>query len=133
VNKADPEHILVRVDPQYFRPTEVCIPHIRYHNIETVVGWLGGRGGGGGHWHADSEVTNGSALTLPDPPPLHSTPVLCCAVQVDLLLGDPTKAKKVLGWVPEVSFDVRACLGAPLYYIYIYIYICVCVCVDRHA
>lgn len=23
VNKADPEHILVRVDPQYFRPTEV--------------------------------------------------------------------------------------------------------------
>lgn len=24
---------------------------------------------------------------------------------MDLLLGDPTKAKKVLGWVPEVSFD----------------------------
>ena len=46
VNKADHDHVLVRIDPQYFRPTEV-----------------------------------------------------------DLLLGDPTKAKKVLGWEPEVSFD----------------------------
>lgn len=27
VNKADPEHILVRVDPQYFRPTEVGTGH----------------------------------------------------------------------------------------------------------
>jgi GDP-D-mannose dehydratase len=25
VNKADPEHVLVRVDPQYFRPTEVLL------------------------------------------------------------------------------------------------------------
>ncbi|GAB5034248.1 gdp-mannose dehydratase [Nannochloropsis oceanica] len=45
-NKADPEHALVKVDPQYFRPTEV-----------------------------------------------------------ELLLGDPAKAKKVIGWECEVSFD----------------------------
>lgn len=44
--KGDPENILVRVDPKYFRPTEV-----------------------------------------------------------DLLLGDCTKAKKDLGWVPETSFE----------------------------
>lgn len=25
---------------------------------------------------------------------------------MELLLGDPTKAKKQLGWEPEVSFDV---------------------------
>jgi len=25
--------------------------------------------------------------------------------EVDLLLGDPSKAKKKLGWVPEVSFE----------------------------
>ncbi|EWM25959.1 gdp-mannose -dehydratase [Nannochloropsis gaditana] len=45
-NKADPEHVLVKIDPQYFRPTEV-----------------------------------------------------------ELLLGNPAKAKKHIGWEPEVSFD----------------------------
>jgi GDPmannose 4,6-dehydratase len=46
VDKADPEKVLVRVDPQYFRPTEV-----------------------------------------------------------DLLIGDPTKARKQLGWQPKVLFE----------------------------
>ena len=46
VDAKDPERTLVRVDPQYFRPTEV-----------------------------------------------------------ELLLGDPTKAKKVLGWQPKVLFE----------------------------
>lgn len=46
VDKANPEHVIVRIDPKYFRPTEV-----------------------------------------------------------DLLIGDCTKAKTVLGWKKEVSFD----------------------------
>jgi GDPmannose 4,6-dehydratase len=25
--------------------------------------------------------------------------------EVDLLIGDPSKAKRVLGWKPEVSFE----------------------------
>ena len=46
VDKANPDHVIVRIDPKYFRPTEV-----------------------------------------------------------DLLIGDCTKAKTVLGWKKEVSFD----------------------------
>merc|ERR1711871_1210121 len=46
VDSSDESHVLVRIDPQYFRPTEV-----------------------------------------------------------DLLLGDPTKAKKMLGWKRKVSFQ----------------------------
>jgi GDPmannose 4,6-dehydratase len=46
VDKADPSRILVRVDPQYFRPTEV-----------------------------------------------------------ELLIGDPAKARKQLGWVPKILFE----------------------------
>jgi len=46
VDKADPSRVLVRVDPQYFRPTEV-----------------------------------------------------------ELLIGDPAKAKKHLGWQPKVLFE----------------------------
>jgi GDPmannose 4,6-dehydratase len=36
--------------------------------------------------------------------------------EVDVLLGDPAKAKRVLGWVPEVSFDklVRMMVDADL-------------------
>ena len=43
---ANPERVLVKIDPKYFRPTEV-----------------------------------------------------------DLLIGDPTKAKKKLGWVPQVKME----------------------------
>jgi GDPmannose 4,6-dehydratase len=32
-------------------------------------------------------------------------PALVRPAEVDLLIGDPAKAKKQLGWVPEVSFD----------------------------
>ncbi len=32
-------------------------------------------------------------------------PAFLRPAEVDQLLGDPSKAKKVLGWVPEVSFD----------------------------
>ena len=43
------------------------------------------------------------------PLPLQRVVTNSCVVisshQVELLLGDPTKAKKVLGWTPEVSFD----------------------------
>ena len=46
VDKANPDHVIVRIDPKYFRPTEV-----------------------------------------------------------DLLIGDCTKAKTVLGWKQEVSID----------------------------
>ena len=46
VDKANPDHVIVRIDPKYFRPTEV-----------------------------------------------------------DLLIGDCTKAKTVLGWKKEVAFD----------------------------
>ena len=46
VDKANPDHVIVRIDPKYFRPTEV-----------------------------------------------------------DLLIGDCTKAKTILGWKKEVSFD----------------------------
>ena len=46
VDKANPDHVIVRIDPKYFRPTEV-----------------------------------------------------------DLLIGDCSKAKKVLGWEKKVSFD----------------------------
>ena len=46
VDKANPDHVIVRIDPKYFRPTEV-----------------------------------------------------------DLLIGDCTKSKTVLGWKKEVSFD----------------------------
>ena len=46
VDKATPDHVIVRIDPKYFRPTEV-----------------------------------------------------------DLLIGDCSKAKKVLGWEKKVSFD----------------------------
>jgi len=46
VDKSDPSRVLVKIDPSYFRPTEV-----------------------------------------------------------ELLLGDPTKAKKALGWVAKTSFD----------------------------
>ena len=36
--------------------------------------------------------------------------------EVDLLLGDPTKARQVLGWTPQVSFDelVRLMMEADL-------------------
>jgi GDPmannose 4,6-dehydratase len=36
--------------------------------------------------------------------------------EVDLLIGDPTKARSVLGWKPEVSFDglVRMMVDADL-------------------
>ena len=46
VDKADPDHVLVKVDPRYFRPTEV-----------------------------------------------------------DILIGDPAKAKKALGWTPTTLFE----------------------------
>jgi GDPmannose 4,6-dehydratase len=32
-------------------------------------------------------------------------PALVRPAEVDLLIGDPTKAKKQLGWTPEVGFD----------------------------
>lgn len=46
VNQANPEQVLVRIDPKYFRPTEV-----------------------------------------------------------DILIGDPAKAKKLLGWTPTTLFE----------------------------
>ena len=46
VVKGNPEKVLIKIDPQYFRPTEV-----------------------------------------------------------DLLIGDPSKAKRVLGWEPEITFE----------------------------
>lgn len=38
---------------------------------------------------------------------LHLNPVTYIYLQIlqDLLLGDPSKAKQQLGWVPRVSFD----------------------------
>ena len=32
-------------------------------------------------------------------------PTLVRPAEVDLLIGDPTKAKRVLGWKPDVSFE----------------------------
>ena len=32
-------------------------------------------------------------------------PALYRPAEVDLLVGDPSKAKRVLGWTPEVTFD----------------------------
>jgi GDPmannose 4,6-dehydratase len=30
--------------------------------------------------------------------------------EVDLLIGDPTRARQVLGWKPEVSFEDLVCM-----------------------
>lgn len=57
VDAANPEHVIVRIDPQYFRPTEV-----------------------------------------------------------DLLIGNPAKAKREIGWEPRVTFEalVREMVDADL-------------------
>jgi GDPmannose 4,6-dehydratase len=44
------------------------------------------------------EIASGKTLVRVDPRYFRPT-------EVDLLLGDPSKARERLGWVPEVSFD----------------------------
>ncbi len=105
MNKADPEHILVRVDPQYFRPTEVrtCLPCLPAVSVQYCT-----------HPRRVKSVHghNESSQAKPLTPCTASFPLL---TQVDLLLGDPAKAKKVLGWEVEVPFDVRTdCADLPL-------------------
>jgi GDP-D-mannose dehydratase len=34
--------------------------------------------------------------------------ICLCACQVEILLGDPAKAKRILGWTPQVSFEVSS-------------------------
>ena len=43
-------------------------------------------------------------------------PAFIRPAEVDLLLGDPSKARKALGWTPEVSFEqlVRMMVDADL-------------------
>ena len=53
--------------------------------------------------HPTHDHVSGSQYHRSIHPPLYQL----LQLQVDLLLGDPAKAKKVLGWEVEVSFDVR--------------------------
>merc|ERR1719203_2123764 len=78
VDKNDPSNVLVKIDPRYFRPTEVELLLGDPTKAKKQLGWVA--------------TTSFDDL------------VKEMVEMVELLPGDPTKAKKQLGWVATTSF-----------------------------
>jgi GDPmannose 4,6-dehydratase len=89
---------------QYDKPDDWVIATGQTHTVREFVESAFARVGYEIEWHGSGvdekgyEVTTGQLLVAIDPRYYRPT-------EVDLLIGDATKAKTLLGWKPKVSFE----------------------------